>query len=175
MPRWRRSVYSGLAGVLAFTACASPSIASGPRTRPPAPPGVVGRPNQSEAALEREIHDLVNRYRREHRLAPLTLDARITEQARRHSVAMATGRARVGHQGFEERIRLLRREMPVRRAAENAGMNKGYAAPARQMMTGWLASPTHRTSIEGPYLVTGIGVARNRAGKIYFTQIFVER
>jgi uncharacterized protein YkwD len=174
MPRWRRTVVTWLVAVLAFAACVTPSIANGQQRRPP-PPGLRLRPSQNDAALEREIHDLVNRYRREQGLKPLTLDARITEQARRHSVAMATGRVRVGHQGFQERIRLLREAMPVRRAAENAGMNQGYAAPARQMMDGWLDSPTHLTNIDGPYQATGIGVARNRLGKIYFTQIFVER
>jgi uncharacterized protein YkwD len=115
----------------------------------------------------------VNRYRRERGLAPLTLDARISEQARRHSVAMATGGVRVGHEGFKDRIRILQHVMKVGRSAENVGMSQGYAAPARQTVAGWLASPAHRESIEGRYHFTGIGVVRNRAGEIYFTQIFV--
>lgn len=88
---------------------------------------------------------------------------------------MASGKTPVGHQGFEDRIRALRRVMTVGWSAENAGMNEGYADPARQMMAGWLASPAHRVNMEGRYDLTGIGVARNRAGRVYFTQIFVER
>lgn len=174
MPRRCRISLLFLLGALGFLSCASPSTASGPEPPRPAP-SVAVRPSQSDAALAREVHELVNRYRRERGLAALTLDARISEQARRHSVAMATGKARVGHQGFEDRIRALRQVMTVGWSAENAGMNEGYAAPARQMMAGWLASPAHRVNIEGRYDSTGIGVARNRAGRIYFTQIFIER
>lgn len=115
----------------------------------------------------------MNRYRRERGLAPLTLDARISEQARRHSVAMATGGVRVGHEGFKDRIRIMQHVMKVGGSAENVGMSQGYAAPARQTVAGWLASPAHRENIEGRYHSTGIGVVRNRAGEIYFTQIFV--
>jgi uncharacterized protein YkwD len=38
-----------------------------------------------------------------------------------------------------------------------------------------VAPPGHRKNIEGPYEVTGIGVARNAQGEVYFTQIFVGR
>jgi uncharacterized protein YkwD len=135
----------------------------------------VSRPSQGDAALERQIHELVNRYRKERGLKALTIDARISEQARRHSVAMATGRAPLGHQGFEDRIRALRQVMTVGLSAENAGMQGGYATPAERMVADWLASGAHRVNIEGQYDFTGIGVARDRAGRIYFTQIFTER
>jgi uncharacterized protein YkwD len=117
----------------------------------------------------------VNRYRRRQRLAPLALDARISEQARRHSIAMATRRARFGHGGFEDRVRMLSRTMRVQRSAENVAVNQGYAAPARQAVESWLTSAMHRANIEGPFDATGIGVARSRSGEVYFTQIFIER
>jgi uncharacterized protein YkwD len=193
MSRWRRIVLLWLVGAVAFTESVSPSVAVGPQTRPPPPPirpqpppppasgsetrplppGVAGRPSESDTALEREIHERVNRYRSERGLAPFTLDARISEQARHHSGAMATGRVRVGHEGFKDRIHVLQQEMKVGWSAENVGMSQGYADPAQQAVAGWLASPAHRESIEGRYHFTGIGVVRNRAGAIYFTQIFV--
>ena len=38
-----------------------------------------------------------------------------------------------------------------------------------------LASPAHRENLEGPYDLTGIGVARSRSGEVFFTQFFVGR
>jgi uncharacterized protein YkwD len=175
MPRGRRIVPFCLVGVLTVSRCAAPSVAFWPEPPPLPPARGASRAGPSNAALEREVYDLVNRHRRARRLGPLMLDARISEQARGHSVDMATGRARFGHQGFEDRARALGRVMPVRRSAENVAVNQGYAAPASQAFEAWLASPGHRTNIEGTYDATGIGVARTRSGEIYFTQIFVAR
>lgn len=173
MPGWSRTGLLWLIGAVAFTASASSSMGTETQTQPPPPrirpqtgpppppasdsdtrpppPGVAGRQSGSETALEREIHERVNRHRRERGLTPLTLDARISEQARRHSAAMAAGGVPVGHEGFQDRVRVLQRVMKVGRSAENVGTSHGYAAPARQTVAGWLASPAHRESIEGPY------------------------
>jgi uncharacterized protein YkwD len=133
------------------------------------------RPSASSAAIERDAFDLVNRHRSERGLAPLVLDARISRQARLHSVAMATGSAPPGHARFDERVRALRRVMPCRRTAENVAFNQGYRDPASEAVRGWLRSPGHRENIEGPYQSTGIGVATDAQGNVYFTQIFVGR
>ena len=42
-------------------------------------------------------------------------------------------------------------------------------------MRGWLASRAHRENLDGPYDLTGIGVARSRSGEVFFTQFFVGR
>ena len=164
----------GLVGALACTGCVSPNAAARPPA-PRAPAAAVVPPSARSAALEREVHELVNRHRRAHGLAPLALDARISRQARLHSVAMAAGTTRLGHEGFENRVRVLTETMPCQRSAENVASNHGYRAPASEAVRGWLASRTHRENIEGPYDLTGVGVARNAAGEVYFTQLFVGR
>jgi uncharacterized protein YkwD len=156
---------------LALTACASPNAAGQPQ--PPRSPAIAARPSARNAPLERQAHDLVNRYRKAHGLAPLALDERITEQARRHSAAMARGAAPIGHQGYETRIRALAKTMSFKRSAENVGFNEGFADPAATALHGWIASRTHRENLEGPYELTGVGVARGADGGVYFTQIFV--
>lgn len=118
---------------------------------------------------------LVNRYRTTRGLPALAFDARIAREARRHSAAMAAGARPVGHGGFDDRIAALHRVLPFRRSAENVALNHGYRDPAAQALRGWLDSRGHRANIEGRYDVTGIGVVRNRAGEIFFTQIFVGR
>jgi uncharacterized protein YkwD len=133
------------------------------------------RPSASSTAIEHGVLDLVNRHRSERGLPPLVLDARIARQARLHSVAMATGATPPGHAGFDERVRALRRDMPCRRTAENVAFNQGYRDPASQAVRGWLRSSGHRENIEGPYQSTGIGVASDARGNVYFTQIFVGR
>lgn len=164
----------GLVGALALTGCVSSNAAGRPEA-PRAAAAAVAHPSAGTAALEREVYALVNRHRKARGLAPLALDARISEQARLHSVAMATGKTPPGHAGFDDRLRVLARTMSCRRSAENVGFNQGYDEPAAAAVRGWLASRGHRKNIEGPYDLTGVGVARNAAGEVYFTQMFVGR
>jgi uncharacterized protein YkwD len=135
---------------------------------PPVPRG----PN---ATIEQQIFDLVNRHRVARGLAPLVLDRRIGEEARRHSAAMARGDTPIGHRGFRERIDVLRAVLPIRRSGENVGLNHGYPDPAAQVVRGWLESRDHRVNIEGTFDLTGVGVATNGKHEIFFTQIFVGR
>jgi hypothetical protein len=37
---------------------------------------------------------------------------------------------------------------------------------------GWIKSPGHRHNIVGRYNLTGIGIVRDSAGKLYYTQLF---
>ena len=61
------------------------------------------------------------------------------------------------------------------RVGENVAFNRGHRDPAAEAARGWLASRKHRENIEGPYQLTGVGVATNAAGEVYFTQIFIGR
>ena len=140
----------------------------------PVPPAAFyGQTSASDATLERSIYSLVNRYRSEHGLRLLVLDPEISRVARRHSAAMAAHARGVGHEGFDDRVLILRRALATRRTAENVALNRGYRDPAFEAVRGWIASGGHRQNLEGPYEATGIGVARNPDGELYFTQIFV--
>src|SRR5438128_5638120 len=125
--------------------------------------------------LERTVYELVNKHRRTRGLPPLALDPRITQQARVHSVAMADGTTHFGHDGFSDRVEALSHVMACRRTAENVASNRGHRDPASEAVRGWLESRAHRENIDGPYDLTGIGVARNAAGEVFFTQLFVGR
>jgi uncharacterized protein YkwD len=164
------------------TGCrAAPGVERAADVRPAAAPAVrparadAVRPSRSVTVLERRIFALVNEHRQRLRLAPLVLDARMSDEARRHSVAMAAGWTPPGHRGFRERVAALRRSMPIGTAAENVAAIRDYDDAAVEAMRGWLASTGHRESIEGPYERTGIGVASNAAGEFYFTQLFAAR
>lgn len=135
---------------------------------------VAQRTNSGEfASLEQSIHQQINQHRKSRNLPPLTVDSRITQQARNHSQAMASGKVPLGHDGFETRIQAI--AIPQRSAAENVAYNQGSSDPAKQAVQGWLKSTGHSQNIRGNYDLTGIGVAKNARGEYYFTQIFLKR
>jgi uncharacterized protein YkwD len=86
---------------------------------------------------------------------------------------MAAGKTPLGHAGFDDRVRALRAVLAFRGSAENVAVNRGHRDPAAEAVRGWIASRGHRRNIEGPYARTGVGVASNAKGEVYFTQIFV--
>jgi len=161
-------------GTLVLGGCTSITAAGDALTRE-GRPSEAGRVGATDAGLEREILDLVNRHRTARGLPALVLDPRIAREARRHSAAMATGSRPFGHGGFPDRVAALRPVMSCRSSAENISSSQGYLDPAPDVVRGWLASSGHRSNIEGHYDATGIGVARSATGKVYFTQIFIGR
>lgn len=127
----------------------------------------------THTALVQSIHRQINEYRQSRNLPPLTLNSQISAQAFAHSQAMASGKVPFSHDGFEQRVQVIRQTIPYRAAAENVAFNQGYSNPDVQAVQGWLKSPGHRVNIEGQYDLTGIGIAQNPQGEYYFTQIFI--
>ncbi|GAC1458341.1 MAG: CAP domain-containing protein [Chamaesiphon sp.] len=144
-----------------------------PQIETPAAPASKRLKSSAFNTLEQSIYKEVNQYRKSRNLPPLTIDARISEQARAHSQAMASDRVPFGHQGFEQRVQAIARAIPYQRAAENVAFNQGYSQPDTQAVEGWIKSIHHRENMEGPYNLTGIGIAKNAKGEYYFTQIFI--
>ncbi|MBE8989650.1 CAP domain-containing protein [Nostoc sp. LEGE 12450] len=122
------------------------------------------------AAVEQSVFNQINSYRTSQRLPALTRNSAIDNQARIHSQNMASGKVPFGHTGFSERIKAT--GISYTSAGENVAYNQGYTDPATKAVQGWLKSPGHLANIRGNFNKTGIGVASNSAGKVYFTQIF---
>lgn len=171
--RGRLTVLAAIAAV-ALSGCASSAASSRP-TAARSDRATSAPVNARSAALEREVFDLVNRYRRAHGLPALELDARISREARQHSAAMAAGASPFGHDGFDRRVAALERVMTCRGSAENVAFNQGHSSPASAAVRQWLESREHRRNIEGRYAATGVGVALGPSGGVYFTQLFVGR
>ncbi len=129
--------------------------------------------NSEFTNLVQQVHQQINQYRGSLNLAPLSLNALISEQAKIHSQNMAEQMVEFSHQGFESRIEALEDNLDYRSAAENVAYNQGYRNPADQAVIGWIESETHRQNIVGNYNLTGIGIAQNQQGEYYFTQIFI--
>ncbi|MBD2100540.1 CAP domain-containing protein [Leptolyngbya sp. FACHB-261] len=125
--------------------------------------------------MEQAVHAQINEYRTSRNLPPLTLDSRLSAQARAHSQNMASRRVPFSHQGFDQRVRTVGRAIPYRQTAENVAFNRGVADPVRQAVQGWIDSPGHYANLTGSYDLTGVGVSRNSRGEYYFTQMFLRR
>ncbi|MEH2246887.1 CAP domain-containing protein [Nostoc sp.] len=127
--------------------------------------------NSDTAALEQSVFNQINNYRVSQKLAKLTRNSAIDNQARIHSQDMAKGKVPIGHTGFLERVKAI--GISYKTAGENVAYNYGYSDPATIAVQGWLKSPGHLANIIGNYEKTGIGVAKNSRGEIYLTQLFL--
>ena len=108
-----------LGGVLLnASACSGGRSASQPRVRPPSVEELSQVRSQAPSidplALEREVHVIVNKVRREHGLSPLRWNERLAGLARTHSQDMAKHRffSHVNHRGED-----------VNRRAADAGIS----------------------------------------------------
>lgn len=139
----------------------------------------VGRPINSPppaTAIELEVFDRINEYRRSVNDPPLALEATLVSLAREHSEAMAAGSRPFGHDGFEQRSAIARTALRVTTMSENVAMNNfSPAEVAHEVVEGWIGSPGHLRNLRGAYELTGIGVARSVTGDYFVTQLYAAR
>ncbi|MDF1757793.1 MAG: CAP domain-containing protein [Legionellaceae bacterium] len=122
--------------------------------------------------LATEILVYINQYRVQHKLPKLVMNERLIAEARQHSLDMAKHVVPFGHDGFADRMSVLHKEIPNSMAgAENVAYN--YKT-AEVVANGWIKSSGHRRNIVGNYNLTGIGIAQDSQGKLYYTQMFLK-
>lgn len=125
------------------------------------------------AQMREEVLQYVNEYRAKKGLPSLTMNDTISEAALKHSEYMGNKTIRINHDGFEERMHGLMKQLkPANGAAENVANGQ---RDAREVVNMWIASPGHRENIEGNYHLSGIGIYKNRNGILYFTHIFIKK
>jgi len=135
--------------------------------------GLSAAADPSDADVERAVAAAVNRHREERGLEPLGWSDAAAELARQHSGDMAAGRVGFGHDGFEQRERILRSEAGASGIAENvAHQSAKTPSVSDAAVAGWIASPAHRRNLEGPYQLAGVGASRGADGSVYLTEIF---
>ena len=90
--------------------------------------------------------------------------------AQKHSEDMARGRVGFGHGGFNQRSAMANKAIKhIHSFAENVAYG---ATTGKQVVTLWKNSPGHRRNMLGHYKYIGIGIAKDRQGRIYYTQVF---
>ena len=139
-------------------------------------PAISTDSTASIAQIEKQAFDLVNKHRISMGLPTLISKDYIVLQARKHSSNMATGKTEFGHDGAEQRFKIISKSMKqMDEAGENVFTCTGnYENLAGTVVDGWLHSQGHRENIEGDYNLTGMGVVKAENGDYYFTQIFAK-
>jgi len=125
---------------------------------------------QSRSQFQREILKYTNQFRHRHGLPALTLDQTASRLAQKHSSDMAARRAGFGHGGFQQRSDKLRAAYGRYTAT---GENVAYGKlSAKEVVNIWINSRPHRKNLLGNFNKVGIGIAYDRQGIAYFTQLF---
>lgn len=128
------------------------------------------KPN-TDAEMQKEILYHINKYRITHGMMMLKMNDLITKEATIHSREMAQHKLPFGHLKYDQRMgRLFKEIKHSNGGAENVAYN--YKT-AKIVVQEWLKSPGHLHNIRGSYNLTGIGIARDERGRIYYTQMFV--
>jgi uncharacterized protein YkwD len=150
-------------------------ISCSPAVTPPSSSRGAVINEEARGNMEEDILRYVNDYRRSKGLSALQMTDLASQQAAQHSRNMASGRTAFSHDGFEQRIAAIKKGMGtdfMAAAAENVALGQ---LTAKKVVDGWLNSAGHKKNIEGNYNLTGIGVAQNSKGVLYFTQIFLRK
>jgi len=117
--------------------------------------------------MNADIINLVNEVRKLKNLPPLKVLQSASMEAFKHSEAMASKRVPFwtrwlqtkGHRAGQ----CSQRQFRYRR-------KRGYGKmTAKQVVAAWLKSSAHRANIEGNFTYTGVGVAKDPRGVIYYT------
>jgi uncharacterized protein YkwD len=122
----------------------------------------------------RSVFKKIEAYRQAKGLPPMSLDDSISAQAQSHSEYMARN-SNLTHEGFKQRVSSIGRVIPYCGSAENVASNMGYNNPDDIAVESWIESPGHQKNIVGNYNMTGIGVATNSKGEMFYTQIFIRK
>ena len=133
-------------------------------------------PRPDPPVLEVSTVEAVNRARAEHGLEPLTVNPVLVEIARDHSRDMVR-RGYFDHRspaGDYVQDRVRQRSIAYSRIGENLHRSRGSEDPVRTAVESWLKSRGHRELLLSPeFRETGIGVAVDDEGAVYFTQLFL--
>jgi uncharacterized protein YkwD len=128
---------------------------------------------------ERRAFDLVNAERQKRGLRPLAWDGALNRLARYHSENMARDGVlnHVDGDGLDIGGRAQAFGLRGWRAlGENIAYNQGFADPTAFAVERWMISEKHRENIlNGGFTHAGIGIARAADGRVFFTQVFMER
>ena len=128
---------------------------------------------------EYEIFELVNNERRKRRLADLEWDERLAQLAQQFSRQMASQNF-FSHHDREGRSVVDRANAARIKGWSKIGENLFYCEENGNYnalaIKGWMKSAGHRQNIlDNAWTSTGIGVAFSRTGRIYVTQIFIQK
>lgn len=130
---------------------------------------------ESPAASEEKCIIEINRVRQQYGLKPLKGWKELSDCARGHSQNMASGKCPFGHDGFNQRADHMWGHASLSSFAENVAYSHNYDDPVAIAVDGWMKSQGHKENILGDFEETGVGIAFDKEGKFYITQLFAKR
>ena len=123
---------------------------------------------------EKMLLELLNKERTKKELPPLQPNPLLFKVARAHSANMAK-QEKMEHvlDGKNPGQRVLAAGYDYGKAAENIAVSEGTRPPLRVIVKGWMESKIHRDNLlDDKVTETGLGIAKNDKGEIYYTQVF---
>jgi uncharacterized protein YkwD len=149
-----------------------PAASAPPATFRPAASSAADVPfNNDDDSAEQQLLVLANQSRRQAGLAPLSLDAGLSQAARLHAEAMLEAH-QLSHQfdgeaGLAQRLAVATR-LQLEQEGENVALDYDAARGHQHLML----SPPHRANLLNPaYNVVGLGVLRS-GGRLYIVEDF---
>ncbi|MEJ2163290.1 MAG: CAP domain-containing protein [Robiginitalea sp.] len=121
-----------------------------------------------DSALETELLQLVNEHRVLLGYTPLSFSQLAYSYASEHTDYMIA-KGSLNHDNFSARASGIASEVNAKAVSENVAKDYDSAEKALQ---GWLASESHRKTMEGEFSHTAISVKENTEGTLYYTQLF---
>ena len=115
------------------------------------------------------LHE-TNRFRRSNGQPELIMKEELNVLAQKHSEDMARGLAVFGHSGFSKRTAQAKKKI---RLAGFFAENVAYGpTTATRVVSMWKNSADHRKNMLGNYEYMGIGIAKDRKGRLYYTVLY---
>ncbi len=119
-------------------------------------------------AVEGRLLELVNDHREALGYKALTFSQVAYSFANEHTDYMVAS-GTISHYNFSARASNIAEAVDAQAVAENVA--KDYPS-AEKALEGWLASESHRKTMEGDFSHTAISVKKDSKGTLYFTQLF---
>lgn len=131
-------------------------------------------PKGEMTADETKLIELINAERKKAKLPPLRPHPVLSKVARAHSANMAR-QQKMEHvlNGKNPGERVLAAKYDYGKISENIAMSDGPGVPLDMIVKGWMDSKTHRENLLSDKVTeTGLGIATNKEGEVYYTQLF---
>ena len=120
--------------------------------------------------MVKDVLKQTNQFRRSKGLNQLVMLDQLNAIARKHSEDMAHGRG-----GFWPWRFLSKRSIGKKKikGVSAFGENVAYGPTSgKEVVLMWEKSAGHRRNLLGPFKFIGIGIAKDKQGRIYYTQVF---
>jgi uncharacterized protein YkwD len=128
---------------------------------------------------EKEIHNLINKYRERNGLGELEWDEDLALLASLYAEKMASENFFSHYDLNGDSVVKRAQKMRItkwRSIGENLFTCRGYTKFTKLAFDSWLDSESHRRNIlEENFTHTGIGIAKTGDGRVYITQVFIQR